>query len=212
MQAVELKAKVEQVMAAVQALPASAQRHLIAIGGPPASGKSTLAETLQKRLQESGIPCGLVPMDGFHLDNQVLDARALRDRKGAPETFDLDGFANLLCALKTQSAVTVPTFDRENDRVIEDGQTITAEERHVIVEGNYLFLDAPGWRELQRFWSYGAFISPPLEELRQRLIERWLDNNLPMDAAVAKADGNDLVNARLVLAEQLQDSIAMELR
>ena len=35
----------------------------------------------------------LVPMDGYHLDNAVLVERGLLPRKGAPQTFDVDGLA-----------------------------------------------------------------------------------------------------------------------
>ena len=79
---------VDRIFCRIQLLARSNRRTLIAIGGPPASGKSTLAETLQERLNEQSMPCGLVPMDGFHLDNEILNARGLLSRKGAPETFD----------------------------------------------------------------------------------------------------------------------------
>ena len=35
----------------------------------------------------------LVPMDGYHFDNAVLVERGLLPRKGAPQTFDVDGLA-----------------------------------------------------------------------------------------------------------------------
>ena len=38
----------------------------------------------------------MVPLDGFHLADVELERRGLRDRKGAPETFDADGYAALL--------------------------------------------------------------------------------------------------------------------
>ena len=63
-------------------------RPLIGIAGPPASGKSTLAHALAE--QTGGIA---VPMDGFHLDNPILEARGLRQRKGAPETFRCGGLS-----------------------------------------------------------------------------------------------------------------------
>ena len=43
-------------------------------------------------------------MDGFHLDNDILAARGLLQVKGAPETFDLVGFAGLISDLKSGAA------------------------------------------------------------------------------------------------------------
>ncbi len=75
-----------------------AGRYIVAIAGPPASGKSTLSEAVSGQINLiRGEPiCAVVAMDGFHLDNSVLDARGLRLRKGAPETFDAEGFVRLI--------------------------------------------------------------------------------------------------------------------
>ena len=71
-----------------------AQRFLVAIAGPPGAGKSRLAAELHDILPEG--TSAVVPMDGFHFDNAVLEQRGLSARKGAPETFDFAGFEALL--------------------------------------------------------------------------------------------------------------------
>lgn len=207
----ELDHQVDLVTRAVLDLPKSEGRRLIAIGGPPASGKSTVAAKVRDRLTAAGLPCGLLPMDGFHLDNSVLSARGLLDRKGAPETFDLTGFTATLDAARNQSHLSIPVFDRVSDSVIPDGARITSDQRHVVVEGNYLFLDAPGWRDLARYWDYGVFIAPPLPELKRRLIQRWLDHGLSPKDAEARTNGNDLPNAELVLNNLNADSVNLRL-
>ncbi len=70
----------------------SHKRRLIALAGAPASGKSTLAHALCALVPGACV----VPMDGFHLDNALLEARGLLARKGAPETFDARGFLHLM--------------------------------------------------------------------------------------------------------------------
>ena len=57
------------------------KRALIAIAGAPGSGKSTFAERLSGYL---GKKASVIPMDGFHLDNSVLEAKGLLSVKGAP--------------------------------------------------------------------------------------------------------------------------------
>ena len=90
-------------------------RVVCAIAGAPASGKSTLAETLVERLNADGPgTAALLPMDGFHFDDLHLVPAGLRPRKGAPETFDVGGLRHALLRLREASEpfVAVPVFDR----------------------------------------------------------------------------------------------------
>ena len=54
----------------------------------------------------------VVPMDGFHLPNAILDERGLRAVKGAPRTFDARGFVDVVKALGAGDDMSVPAFDR----------------------------------------------------------------------------------------------------
>ena len=67
-------------------------RLVVGLVGAPGSGKSTIAEQLEAGLEAAGIFAGLVPMDGFHLSDAVLNELGSHDRKGAPETFDVEGY------------------------------------------------------------------------------------------------------------------------
>src|SRR5262249_28122087 len=72
-------------------------RLVVAISGPPGSGKPTASATLCAAInREQPQLAVVVPMDGFHLDNALLDERGLRKRKGSPPTFDTAGFEVLL--------------------------------------------------------------------------------------------------------------------
>ena len=98
-------------------------------------------------------------MDGFHLDNHVLDALGLRHRKGAPQTFDVAGLLALLARLQSEDVLYYPTFDRARDLSIAGSGQITAETTTVVVEGNYLLLDAPQWREIAGFAHAKVFLA-----------------------------------------------------
>lgn len=179
------------------------RRRLIALAGPPASGKSTLAEALVARLNKSGNKATLVPMDGFHLDNRVLEARGLLSRKGAPETFDAQGFVRLIKALAQEVEVIFPIFDRSRDIAIAGAGVVAADDETIVVEGNYLLLARAPWHALGGLWDYAAILEVPLEELRVRLIQRWEDHGHSAEAAAARADANDMENARLVLSHSV---------
>ncbi|OIQ32934.1 MAG: nucleoside/nucleotide kinase family protein [Alphaproteobacteria bacterium MedPE-SWcel] len=171
-----------------------ARRQLIAISGAPGSGKSTLSGPLAAAMSAQGFATEVVPMDGFHLDNRLLEARGLLERKGAPESFDLDGFARLCRALRSVDRVIYPLFDRARDIAIAGAAEVGPECRVAIVEGNYLLLDEPGWRDLAALWDLSLRLVVPVEELAARLVQRWRDHGLDQRAAEARARGNDLAN------------------
>lgn len=172
-----------------------AGRFMIAVAGPPGAGKSTLAAALAARIAGARV----VPMDGFHFDNAILEARGLRPRKGAPQTFDAAGFRALLGRLRREGDVAIPTFDRTDDFARAGAEIIGEDERILIVEGNYLLLDDPAWQDLP--FDMTVFLSVPEAELRDRLLRRWLDLGMDAKTAEQKAEGNDLPNARLVNAK-----------
>lgn len=142
--------KLEDVAHAIAGRAEGRRRFLVAIAGPPASGKSTLATRLA---QDIGQGSKVVAMDGFHRDNDWLDAHGLRDRKGAPETFDVAAFTELLEILAASEGGDVPGFDRDRDCVVPAMDRVAASDRILLIEGNYLLLDRPGWRDLENFWD-----------------------------------------------------------
>lgn len=194
---------------AEQVLPRlpTGRRGLVALAGAPGSGKSTLAARLAKSLTAAGRQAQVVPMDGFHLDNRLLDTHGLRPRKGAPETFDLQGFQHLIARFAREPNVIFPLFDRTQDLAVAGAGEVIAACDTVVVEGNYLLLDQPGWRDLARHWDVAIRIHVPRAELRRRLVRRWLDHGLPRDASEARADGNDMENARLLSQHALPADI-----
>lgn len=183
----------------VMGAPRKGKRRVVALGGPPASGKTTLAGRLANALDEAGCKTQVVPMDGFHLDNRILSERNLLHRKGAPETFDVRGLLSLVPRLANGTDVAFPVFDRALDMSIGGAGVIASATDTLIVEGNYVLVDMHIWRELAEYWDITIALRTPEKTLRERLIKRWQDNGLSGPKAVERAEGNDLVNARLVI-------------
>ena len=182
----------------ILSLPRTGRRQLVALAGAPASGKSALAAALPPALQREGRAAQSVPMDGFHLDNRLLDERGLRARKGAPETFDVYGFIALMHRLKDEDEVYYPIFERQQDQAIAGAGMVTASCDLVIVEGNYLLLDETPWRKLADIWDLSIWIETPERIVLERCIQRWLDHGHTAEAARTRAEHNDLANAKRI--------------
>lgn len=192
--------RLQSLAAQIIAGPRKGHRRLVAIAGAPASGKSTLAEQLVTQLTKMGCSSKVVPMDGFHLDNRILAKRGMQARKGAPETFDARGFAGMIKSLHGSDEVFIPIFDRSRDIAIACADVVASDCDTVVIEGNYLLLDEPLWRDLRAEWDVAIMLKVPFAVLRDRLVARWLGYGLSPDEAEKRAGGNDLPNAERVIA------------
>ena len=174
---------------------AAKSRFVVAIAGPPGSGKSTLSDHLAKCLGRSA---KVLPMDGFHLDNDRLQEMGLLHRKGAPETFNALGLVELMRKMRGNETLLYPTFDRKKDRTIPNSGRITQEDRIVLVEGNYLLLKTAPWSELSQFFDLTVALDVCRDTLQSRLIERWINHGFSQAMALEKALSNDMVNVAYV--------------
>ena len=210
-----LQRDVKSVCKLVDDLTAQEGRVIIGIAGPPASGKSTLAEAVVQRLndQHTGpvAQAVLLPMDGYHLDNRILEARGLLARKGAPPTFDAAGFCDAVQLLaKAERESFHPTFDRTLDLAVAGAISIGSETPVIVIEGNYLLLNSEPWNRLREVFTATVFISPPVEVLKRRLHQRWIDHGLDSDAALRRATQNDLPNAQLVISHSRNANLHLQ--
>ena len=187
------------LVARIAALPASPHRRVVAVVGPPASGKSTLAHTLADALTQVGTAARVIPMDGFHLDDRLLAEDGTRARKGAPHTFDAAGLVRLIAALQAPQDIVFPIFDRSREMAIAGAGRLPATCRTVLVEGNYLLLDRAPWTELRPHWGLSIALHPPRDILRTRLLHRWDTHGKTRAEAEAWIETNDMLNIETVL-------------
>ncbi len=190
-------------------------RVLAGVCGIPAGGKTTFAAALRHladRLLGPGI-LQVVAMDGWHLPNAVLDARTTRDaggrtiplrqRKGGPESYDIDAMLHALSQLRDSPApVPLPVYDRRIHEPRPDGVIITPDTRIVVVEGNYVLggmRDVPAWDAVVAMLRPKLFIQCDPVVARDRMIDRHVRGGATHAEAVSKYESNDQLNTQLIL-------------
>ncbi len=177
-------------------------RYFLGITGCPAAGKSMLARNLTDEInfRTGDDLAAVVPMDGFHLPNNILKQRALSDIKGAPETFDADSFAELINRLHEfpDRSIMCPAYDRKIHDPVENSITILPCNQLIIVEGNYLLLNISPWNAIRTKMNEVWYIDTPLKTVKERLLHRHIAGGAGKDKAERKVISVDLPNAVLV--------------
>lgn len=180
--------------------PTRAGRAILGLTGPPGAGKSTLAAGLAAALGPD--LAVVVGMDGFHLANAVLEARGSRERKGAIDTFDDAGYADLLARIAAAhpygAAVLAPEFRRELEEPIAGAVVVPPDVPLVITEGNYLLAETGRWPCAREHMTEVWYVDVPDDIRLERLTARHHAHGKTREAARAWAYGSDQRNAELV--------------
>ncbi|AWG00474.1 nucleoside/nucleotide kinase family protein [Clavibacter michiganensis subsp. insidiosus] len=178
------------------------RRAILAIAGSPGAGKTTLARALVACIdaRAGDGTAAYVPMDGFHLANATLDRLGRHDRKGAIDTFDGWGVLALVRRIRaeTDHVVYAPSFDRAVDEGVAGAIAVDPAVRLVVVEGNYLLVDAGPWGLLRAELDEAWFCATPGDARFSRLVDRHTAGGRDPDAAQAWARDVDGANAVLI--------------
>jgi pantothenate kinase len=209
-------------------------RFFVAIAGIPGSGKTTTAEAVVHHLnQPRASRASLLSMDGFHLSRAALDElpdpKAAHARRGAPWTFDVSRFVAFVHQLRVWAdemplalpysdtwaatdVIRAPSFDHQSKDPVENGLSISPDTSIIIIEGNYLLLDDPGWRELAELVDYRVFVDADPLEARGRLAQRHLRAGIEktLEDGYRRVDSNDFLNATSIREKLLIPDIVVQ--
>ncbi|MFZ4719887.1 MAG: nucleoside/nucleotide kinase family protein [Ilumatobacteraceae bacterium] len=175
---------------------------VLGIAGPPGAGKSTVAERL---LLHYGTRAALLPMDGFHFANEELHRLGLAHRKGAPDTFDVEGYLAALGRVRgREHDVLVPRFHREIEEPVANAIRIDVDADLVITEGNYLLLGAGRWGDVAALLDERWLLRPDEVVRRARLVARHEAHGRSATEARSWVDEVDQPNAELVLGRSIR--------
>ncbi|MBI4927539.1 MAG: hypothetical protein HY835_07225 [Anaerolineae bacterium] len=189
-------------------------RQVIAIAGPPGSSKSALSAILAAILRKiCPDPVIVVGQDGWHYTNAYLDSHVvhtqgetvrMRSIKGAPETFDTQGLVDFLTRFRaTLQSLKYPVYSRTAHDPIPEFGEVPAGPCLLILEGNYLLLDQPGWRSLHPLFQLTGFLSAPNAVLVEALGQRHRRGGKPEDWIAQHIQTVDQPNIDLVMRQSI---------
>ncbi|PMD58384.1 P-loop containing nucleoside triphosphate hydrolase protein [Hyaloscypha bicolor E] len=199
-------------------------RIVVVLAGPPGSGKSTIAAKVVQRLNATSTTpfAALIPMDGFHLPRSALDLLPNRAeayaRRGASWTFDSNGILDLVHSLSesrfepSSETILAPSFDHALKDPVEDGIRIAPDIGFVLLEGNYLLLDEEPWCRIEGLVDDSWFVDVEERLARGRIAKRHVKSGIEtsLEAAVRRAEGNDLVNGRIIRQKLVRPAVAVQ--
>jgi pantothenate kinase len=208
------EATLDQLVESARKLAEAGERRILGLTGAPGAGKSTVAEQLVAALgPETAV---LVPMDGFHLANEVLVDLGRLDRKGAHDTFDDGGYTRLIAAIRAQRpndpAVYAPRFRREIEESIGSSIPVPSDVPLVVTEGNYLLLESDAWPSARSHIDEVWFLSPDTEIRHTRLVRRHESYGKTPEQAAFWALGSDERNAQLIESTAVRADRIVRLR
>lgn len=177
------------------------RRSLVAVAGPPGVGKSDLADRLTIRLNRKATNrAATLPINGFLLDNVILNSMGRLDHKGAPDTFDGGSLVTCVRRLKAniEDEVAVPVYDRNLEIARGAARLIRRTTDVIILEGSYLLCQAMPWAPLIGQFNLSVMLKADDATLSNRLDAVWRQHGLGSEERRKMIEQNDLPNARYV--------------
>lgn len=185
------------------------RRITVLLAAPPAAGKSTLVRFLQhlSETTEGLTPVTPIGMDGFHhYQDYLLSHTVTRDGetfpmvkvKGSPISFDLALLEQRLAQVAAGEDCFWPEYSRPLHNPVDGVNRVVGD--IILLEGNYLLLDEPGWCRLREYSDFNVFILADEADVRERLTVRKAASGMPLADAAKHVAFSDLPNVRECLA------------
>jgi pantothenate kinase len=123
-----------------------------------------------------------------------------RDRKGAWDTFDADGYVHLLRRLRDRSeeVVHAPDFDRDIEESIGSAIPVHRDVPLVVTEGNYLLSAEGSWAGVAALLDESWYLELDEPTRLDRLVRRHERHGKTHQQALDWAGGTDQANAVLI--------------
>ena len=110
----------------------------------------------------------------------------------------MEGYLLILNRIKLGEDLKAPIYSRESHDVIDNALSIEPHHKIIITEGNYLFYDAEGWREIKDIIDLKIYIEAEKGACEKRLLERHMHGGKTEAEALEKIKEVDMKNFDLI--------------
>lgn len=198
------------------------RRILVLLAAPPAAGKSTLVSFLEhlSRTEAGLTPIQSIGMDGFHHYQDYLAEHTVVKNgeeipmarvKGSPISFDLELMTQRIRQVAAGENCGWPEYNRRLHNPRDNAIAISG--NIILLEGNYLLLDRPGWSDLRQYADYTIRISADKNDVRERLVQRKAGSTgWSREQAEAFVDFSDMDNVMEVTKYSVPADLNLRMR
>ncbi len=155
--------------------------YIIGVAGSVAVGKSTSSRILQALLSRwPNHPCvSLVTTDGFLYPSHLLEAQGIANRKGFPESYDVNALMQFLVDVKSgKDNVKAPVYSHQSYDVIP-GEFITVDKPDILILEGLNILQS-GIQKLgshpavfvSDFFDFSIFVDADVDVIKQWYVNR----------------------------------------
>ena len=153
--------------------PSEGQPFIIGVSGSVAVGKSTTSRLLQILLSRTfaGSSVELVTTDGFLYPNQTLKEQGLLNRKGFPESYDMELLLHFLSQIKS---VEIPVYSHEIYDIVPDEKQTILPADFVIVEGINVFQNPQNDNlYMTDFFDFSIYVDAAVDDIESWYTDRF---------------------------------------
>jgi type I pantothenate kinase len=162
---------------------------IIGISGSVAVGKSTAARLVQLLLSREfkKLSVELVTTDGFLYPTDELVSRNLLERKGFPESYDMERLLDFLYKVKNGEASEVPIYSHETYDIVKDETQKIDSPDILIIEGiNVLQSPQNDALYISDFYDFTIYV-----DADENMIEKWYLERFDSLLKLAEDDENN---------------------
>ncbi|HFR3770791.1 TPA: type I pantothenate kinase [Streptococcus suis] len=152
------------------------QPFIIGISGSVAVGKSTTSRLLQiliaRTFKHSTVE--LVTTDGFLYPNTTLEEMNLLDKKGFPESYDMEKLIGFLDNIKNGINCEIPVYSHETYDIVPDKSQKIQVPDFLIVEGINVFQNPQNQRlYVSDYFDVSIYVDAEVENIETWYLERF---------------------------------------
>ena len=150
---------------------------VIGIAGSVAVGKSTTARLLKRMLASlfTELNVEMITTDGFLHSNKVLKEKGIMNRKGFPESYNMEKLVAFLSKVKAgETNISSPVYSHEVYDIVDGKTTILHKPDILIVEGINV-LQSPSNEQIyiSDFFDFSIYVDAEPEQIEIWYLERF---------------------------------------